>query len=248
MSKKLFLETTIQADRNFSHKRRRTNIDEAVEGKILISSTYVLGEYISSFVRNAVGLHGLLMQSENTSEALCRFGERFHSTREFDRALKVFNAITDDGNMDKKNALKRLNILIEDIMISRFYRNIQEPLLNNTNCIRAQTRPYKEDTFWRFSNNCTKKKAPQCNIKQFVDSNKITFKKLEEIKCKNLEKCINIIKENNESSFQHGIKCWQIGDAIICHEAPTDSIICTTNTIDYEPICEILVKDFSKLK
>ncbi|MBC8231359.1 hypothetical protein H8E77_17545 [bacterium] len=43
---KLFLETTIQIQKDFGTKERRRNIKKALQGKQILTSTYVMMEYL----------------------------------------------------------------------------------------------------------------------------------------------------------------------------------------------------------
>lgn len=243
MDAPIFLETTIQADRNFSHRTIRKEISEKLSGKELISSTYVLGELVSNFLRNSIAFYNLLVESETTNEALARFGERFFSARQFSRVMKVFASITEDGNMRKQEVLDRLDLLIEDTMLDRYLDDLKE-IINQTKCARASARPYKEDGLWRINIKCRKKPKPGCLIEEFLKVNKKTFAELESIGDKHLENCIGTIKNINQGKdIPYGTSCWDIGDAIICHESPADSPIYTTNLKDFKPICKLLGKN-----
>lgn len=238
----VFLETTIQADRNFSHRANRNKIKESLDGKELISSTYVIGELINNFLKNTIAFYTLLVESETTNEALSRFGEKFYSTRQYNRIIKIFSSITEDGNMQKEDVLDRLDILIEDTMINRFQNDLNI-LSNETKCTRAVTRPIKEDGLWHIKFECRKKPKPLCKIKEFIDKNKITFEAIETIDAKSLENCINLIKKINcGEELPYGKACWNIGDAIICHESPNEALIFTTNKKDFDPICQTIGK------
>lgn len=239
----VFLETTIQADRNFSHRANREKIRNSLEGKQLISSTYVVGELISNFLKNTTTFQNLLFESQTTSEALSRFGERFYSTRQFSRVMKIFASVTEDGNMQKEDVLDRLDILIENTMIDRFQDDLVI-LINDTKCTRAIARPIKEDGLWHIKFECRKKPKPQCFIREFINFHTTTFKLIESITDKNLELCIEIIKKiNSGKELPYGTSCWKIGDAIICHESPKDALIYTTNKKDFIPICQKVGKE-----
>lgn len=239
----VFLETTIQADRNFSYKSRREEIEKNLQGKTLLCSTYVLGEFINNFLKNAVTFYNLLVNSENTNDALSRLGQVLYSERQFDRVIKIFSAITEDGNMSKKDVLLRLDMLIEDLMVARFFRKLYPDLLNQTECIRANARPLKVDGHWKLEMGCSKKLKPPCNIIEFINSNSQTFKQIESINEQHMVETIEIVKEiNNKETVPCGRKCWKIGDVIICQEPPGACLIYTTNIKDFEPICNIIKK------
>lgn len=253
MTDTIFLETTIQADRNFSYYSKRKEIAEKLKGKKLVSSSYVLGEIKSNFLQNAITFYNLLQECETTNEALARLSSPvLHSTRQYDRVLKIFSCLTEDGNMSKRNVEKRLNMLIEDGFVSRFFRDLDEKLINETECFRAKVNPEYEDGFWKpLKFNCTARAKNICNICAFFESNSEKIKAIEEV-CekennKNLTEMASILKEiREENKKPQGKRCWKLGDVIICNELPTDCKIYTTNKKDYEPICGVIGKELYK--
>lgn len=247
MVKLLFLETTIQADRNFNYKSERNKVNAELEGKTLLCSTYVLGEFVNNFLQNTITFYNLLIDSTSTGEALVRLGSRFHSTRQYNRVMRILSVLTEDGKINREELLPRLDILIEDIMISRFYSKLQLPLIDGTKCHRAIVKPVKEDGLWRLRITCRKNPKPPCRMEQFYTEHKENFVRLEEITDDHLKECIGIVKNiNNKKDLPLGKNCWAIGDFVICHESPNNSVIYTTNLKDYEPICNIIGKKLYK--
>lgn len=110
MSDTIFLETTIQADRNFSYYSKRKEIGEKLKGKKLVSSSYVLGEIKSNFLQNAITFYNLLQECDTTNEALARLNfPVLQTVRQFGRVLEIFACLTEDGNMSKK--------MLKDVLI-----------------------------------------------------------------------------------------------------------------------------------
>ena len=72
---KLFLETTIQIQKDFGTKERRRNIKKALQGKQLLTSTYVMMEYLRTIVADAVYIYVKLKETENIGEALIHLSE-----------------------------------------------------------------------------------------------------------------------------------------------------------------------------
>ena len=62
---KLFLETTIQIQKDFGTKERRRNIKKELQGKRLLTSTYVMMEYLRTIVADAVYLYVKLKETED---------------------------------------------------------------------------------------------------------------------------------------------------------------------------------------
>ncbi|NSW91342.1 MAG: hypothetical protein HPY74_11845 [Firmicutes bacterium] len=249
MSSKVFLETTIQIDRNFSNLPRRNKINNNLKEMQLLSSSYVLGEMKFNLLRNAITFYNLLQQSETTNEALDRLCSVVYSTGQYSRVLKIFSFLTEDGNMDKVNVERRLNMLIEDLFESRFYRNITTPLLNETECLRAKAEPEYEDGFWKIKFNCNVRMKEQCKICDFIKKNLKNFQLIEsliideDIDKSNVCDIIKTLKEiRQDNKKPYGQRCWKIGDAIISNEVPEDTLLYTTNEKDYKLICEKLNK------
>jgi len=236
----IFLETTIQIDRNFTHKQ--IQIDKILKNKTLYSSTYVLGEYKSNILKDAIAFYNLLEQSDSTKEALSRLSEVLYSTRQYDRVIKIFSCLVEDGNMSKKDVKKRLSFLIEDIIINRFMRGLKKDLINTTRCMRANAYPEKIDGMWKLQYiSCRQKPKPNCEVVEFIKENSQCLEKICELKQKNLseliitlEKCLSL------KALPYGRNCSRIGDAIISCEVPKKCMIYTTNKKDYSPICKVL--------
>ncbi len=252
MSDTIFLETTIQADRNFSYSSERNKIREKLKGKKLVSSSYVLGELKSNFLQNAITFYNLLQECDTTNEALVRLSKVLYSTRQYDRVLKIFSYLTEDGNMSKRDVERRLNMLIEDTFIKRFFTGLDENLIDETECFKAKVNPEYEDGFWKpLKFNCTARAKNICNICAFFESNSENIKFIEEACEKadnqNLTEMASILKEiREENKKPQGKRCWKLGDVIICNELPTDCKIYTTNKKDYEPICGVIGKELYK--
>ncbi len=250
MDKEIFLETTIQIDRNFSSRAIRTSVNEKLKDKKIISSTYVLGEIRFNLLKRAIDFYGLLKQSDDVMEALDRLNA--FSTSQYAIELKVYISIAEDGQMETKELLRRLDILIEDLIDSRCKRGIKTSLLNETGCIRATVQPKYIDGLWKIEFGCNAKMKGKCNICSFVHEHaeefdlikKLGTEKVKELKKTNIPKMANVLSlicDNGKTP--QGENCWKIGDVIISNEAPNDSVIYTTNIKDYKPICEKIGKE-----
>lgn len=248
MEEKIFLETTIQVDRNFSEPNVRKNISEKLKDKKLISSTYVLGEIKSNLLQNAITFYNLLQECETTSEAIDRLSSVIYSDRQYSRVLKIFANLAEDNNMNIKDLKKRLDMLIEDLFESRFFNNLEMPLINDTKCIRADAVPIKTDGLWKLERKCNAKINKLCNIENIHQSEEENIEKIENVclnsKNKNLNDIANILKEiRNDGKKPLGRRCWKIGDLVICLESPDRCKIYTTNIKDYKPLCDLLDKE-----
>ena len=235
----LFMETTVQADKFLGERERKNNIRNMCKNKKLVSSTYVLGEFKSNFLKDATSLYILVKDSADIGEAIIRFSE-VYSKRISSRMGKLFgNLIKDCGIDNKEELLDTLEFYIEDLLVKRFKEDIDKILIDNTKCVRSLAKPYKEDGVWRINVSCTKKPNPKCNVKEFLINDNIdSLKKLTQLpeQMKNVEDIIYQIVNNKD--LPYGNNCRTLGDTIIALEAPKDSIIFSTNKKDFEPICE----------
>lgn len=237
---RIYLDTTIQADRYYEIRSVREKIKEKLNGHELLSSTYVLGELKSNFLKDLTQFYVFLSDPdvENYNEALVRF-QRYagYHNRAYGRVLKVLNRLNDDGNMNKNDLLARLDIIIETIFERRFYKGVSE-VVNNTGCVRAQAKPVKEGYLWNIDHGCRKKQPPACNIVDYVNAN---LKEMSSFASTNIARQMKMVLDQGraEPTVLYGRKCWKTGDAMITLEAPRDSVIYTTNTDDFRPLVQV---------
>lgn len=235
----IFMETTVQADKFLGKKSRKQHILAVCKDNKLISSTYVLGEFKSNFLKDATALYNLVEDSDDVRDAMIRFEETY-SKRISNRMNKLFaNIIVICGIDDKEEILAVIEMFIEDILIKRFKEGIDKILIDNTKCERSLAIPEKIDGVWTINVKCSKKAKPKCNIKEFLlEHNLDNIKKILEMpkELKNVEDTVYSII--SKSDVPYGNNCRTLGDTIIILEAPEDSRIFTTNIKDFGPICE----------
>lgn len=239
----IFMETTVQADKFLAKKERKDYIKNICQNKKLVSSTYVLGEFKSNFLKDATKLYNLLWDSETVGEAVIRFEETY-SKRINSRMCKLFgNLINECGVNDKTEILDRLEIYIEDILVKRFKKGIDKILIDNTKCLRSLAVPEKYGNTWTMNVSCVQNPNPKCNIKKFLTTDNIdNIKKLVKLPDEMSKMREVIQKVINDEAKPYGNNCRTMGDAIISLEAPNESQILTTNTKDFKPICNCIDK------
>lgn len=233
------METTVQADKFLGKKSRKQHIQTVCKDNNLISSTYVLGEFKSNFLKDATALYNLVADSDDIRDAMIRFEETY-SKRISNRMNKLFaNIITICGIDDKEEILETIEMYIEDILLKRFKEGVDKLLIDNTKCDRSLAIPEKIDGVWTINVKCSKRAKPKCNIKEFLlDNNLDNIKRITAMpeELKNVENIVDkIIKK---SDVPYGNNCRTLGDTIIILEAPKDCKIFTTNVKDFKPICE----------
>lgn len=89
---KLFMDTTVQADKFLGKKERKEYIKSVCTNRNLVSSTYVLGEFKSNFVKDATALYNLIKDSDDLAEALIRL-EEIYSKRISNRMTKLLGNV-----------------------------------------------------------------------------------------------------------------------------------------------------------
>jgi hypothetical protein len=241
----LFLDTTIQADKFLANKDKKAYIKEICKDKKLISSTYVLGEFKSTFVKDAILLYNLINDCETVGEAVKRF-ENHYKSRVASRMAKLFGNLLEECENNKEEILDRLDIYIEDLLVKRFNDGIEKILINTTKCSRAFSKPLKEGGVWEIDVSCRQTPPPKCNIEFFLLEDKIyELKKLIHLPDDfiKLKEVLKEICDNNALPF--GNNCRTLGDAIIIIEVPDDAKVFSTNIKDFKPICELLNRNLA---
>ncbi len=236
---KALLDTTIQIDRIFGSDRRIARINEVLKGKQLISSTYVLGEYYKNIVNDFVTLYNIFLQENDIKQTGCRITENIFG-RSQSRIFKLFNNIAANCSYDLDLIKDSLENYV-DILIGRFNEYLID-ILDNTNCYRAKATVIYEDGIPILKNILCSKKNKQCCICEFWEKRQNELKKL----LKNPEyndDLKKIIKSAllDPNQFK-GINCMKLGDTVIASEilGLTDTVICSSNKKDFEPICKSL--------
>ena len=64
-AQKIFLDTTIQIERMTATHTRQIEIAKALQGKYIVTSTYVYGEYLRALVKDAIVLYDLIRTKEH---------------------------------------------------------------------------------------------------------------------------------------------------------------------------------------
>lgn len=115
---KALLDTTIQIDRIFGSDMRIGRINQILNGKELISTTYVLGECYKNIVNDFVTLYNIFLQENSIVQTGCRITENIFGRKQ-GRMFKLFNNIASNCDYDieliKDNLDNYLNLLIRKI-------------------------------------------------------------------------------------------------------------------------------------
>jgi hypothetical protein len=235
------MDTTVQADKYLGSKDKRQYIISICKKNKLISSTYVLGEFKSSFLRDATALYTLVLDSYDIPEVLIRLEETF-SKRIDDRMSKLLGNLIRELGLNKDELLDRLEYYIEDLLIKRFKQDLDSILLDDTKCLRSNAKPYKENSTWKIDTHCRQSQHPKCCIISFFEKNREDAVKIIDLPV-HMEKIQKLlVKVLSKQVKPYGNNCRTLGDTIICLEAPKGSCIFSTNKKDFIPLCEKLKK------
>lgn len=249
---KVHLDTTIQIDRIFGSDKRKSRIAEVLEGKELVTSTYVLGEYYNNMVNDYITLYHIFLQEKDIKQTGCRITEKAFG-RSQGRMFKLFNDLVSccDGDLE----------LIEDnldnylqVMLARFHEGIDETLMNETECHRAKAKVVYEDGIPRLESLRCRKEDHQCEVCTFWMQRKEDLERL--LENQNYDRTLKEIIEQSlqENKNFKGRNCSKLGDTVITAEAigKKDMEVCSSNRGDFEPICEsfgvsLTVPDYKNL-
>ncbi len=70
----LFLDITIQIERIVGDRTRQSALRNELANYRLVTSTYVLGEYLRTLVKDAIQLHRLVVQHTHLDEVITYLG------------------------------------------------------------------------------------------------------------------------------------------------------------------------------
>jgi hypothetical protein len=88
----IFLDTTIQIDRIGSSAKRQVQLEKELANYRLITSTYVLGEYLRTIVKDAIYLYGLVTEYAYLDEVIIYLGCH-PNKRESSRMLMILGGL-----------------------------------------------------------------------------------------------------------------------------------------------------------
>ncbi|MFQ6032256.1 MAG: hypothetical protein ACE5K2_04975 [Candidatus Zixiibacteriota bacterium] len=239
----LFLETTLQVERVFGSERIKRLINEAVRGRSLITSTYVLMEFKRTITSDFVNFYNALEQEENISEALAQLAKSYG--RHSSRYLLILSVILRERRtLNKEKTLEILSRYIRWDLRRRFYRGIDH-VIDETQCPLSVKEPVFENGFYSLDVTCRKGENP-CKVSELIRENLEDVKKIFEAlkgapSAKGMVELLGKVVEDPKE--MDGRTCQLLGDVVIVLEAPRDTPILTTDRL-YRLICEAIGKKY----
>lgn len=245
MQSKIFLDTTIQIERLTATRTRQMAIAKVLNGKHIVTSSYVLGEYLRTLVNDAVQLFELINATESTYDVETQIANLMNK-RSARRCLLLWTMYHRSGIYDHSMMRKKLDNDIEYGLVNRFMLGIDE-FLDTTCCGLAKERPMLGEETYQLRTQCTRR-VKECELVALLQKYKPKIQLLAD-GLKNhsdrslvrISKLCTLILEDPDVA--RGRNCtWYLGDLVIALEAPKDTAIYTSNLRHFEPICELLGK------
>ena len=235
----ILLDTTVQIERIFKRSKKEW-IQDIISNNNCGSSTYVLGEFKNTIVKDFVTLYNI-MQIEDT---LAGVRENINDTvfhRSYARVYYIFNDLCKIYNDDYELIKEELRTYPKRLE-KRFQYGLQSPLFDETSCHRAKAQVSMIDGKAEITDiNCSKK-DDFCNSCKFWDKHKTYIKGLENEE--NLQDKIkhSLLKIVEDGELLKVNICKNLGDCIISLEAmqTEKKKVCTTNRKDFQPICDYI--------
>jgi len=255
----IFLETTIQVYKVFDEEKRG-KIFKIIDGKKVLTSTYVEAEFKRTFLYDCIRFYNILRVSDTVKEAINRTHRamllpylkdiRKTSLKEFPvRIAQILNEFAEDQRKDKNRLLRLLRRLIIGRLMDKFDDRVDEKL-NKTNCAITKLKPVRKEDSYDLEIKCDKR-YKNCKIGNFLTDNKNLLRKVvkgleslppKEKKIKSLNNFIDygkkVLSNTNEAYGKR--TCWPLGDIIISLENPIDCCLYTTNEKHFASIYQAL--------
>jgi hypothetical protein len=245
-SRPLFLETTAAIGRHFGTRAHRVFLADAVTGRQIITSTFVLFEYKRVVQRACVEFHRLLTRERNLSEALRVFSQSY-SVSQLSIGLSLFYPLFEEAGHNVSEVLERLAWLI-DYDLMRLFRAGVDEILDPTRCALAFQQPQHQGATYAPGFLSVARATFDCNLPGFIETHRDDFQAIYtamtaagDPRTRRLRQVLaRVIRHPEESRGRNALT---LGDAIIAVEMPGEAFLLTTNRGDFEPLCAALGKE-----
>jgi hypothetical protein len=240
-----FLDTTIQIERVTAIRTRQQTIARELAGKRVITSSYVLGEYKRTLVRDAIVLYNLVQKTEELFDVETQIAQLFNK-RSVSRCLLLWATLHRQGIYERKKILRSLHTYITHGLVNRFMFGIDE-ILNTTECGLAKEGPVLEQTDYQLRTHCTRR-VKECLLAERCHEQRSSLQTLVERLRDHPEAtlariatlCAQILQDPD---MARGRNCTAyLGDLVIALELPTEAALYTTNHRHFAPLCAYLGK------
>jgi hypothetical protein len=258
--KVLFLETTIQIERVAASRARQASLRRELASYRLVTSTYVLGEYLRTLVKDAVRLHRLVAEHTHLDDVMTAIGQH-PNKREASRMLLIGGMVlrsSDDWKSQdasiRDTLLERLARYAEFALLNHFLGGIDE-LLDITACGLARERPtvwqagqgVRGEELYRLRSQCVRH-IRECDLAERMTEWRPELKALAEGLSGQDDPALARMGKLayqvlDDPALARGRNCtWYLADLIIALELPVEMPLYTTNRRHFEPLLAILGK------
>lgn len=255
----IFLDTTIQIDRIAGSAKRQVQLEKELANYRLITSTYVLGEYLRTIVKDAIYLYGLVDKSTYLDEVITDLG-RHPNKRESSRMMMILGGLLRSGRVvppsfqlqTRSDFQERLSRYIEIGLLKHFMVGIIE-LVDTTQCGLARERPQLvalpagDLLSYQLRSQCIRR-VRECDLAEQMaiwrPERKALANGLTRESDPVLVRMGQLARQISEDPvIARGRNCtWYLGDLVIALELPADVPLYTTNVRHFAPILAILGK------
>lgn len=251
----LFLETTIQIERVLGSRTSQATLHAELANYRLVTSRYVLGEYLRTVVKDAVYLHRVVTSIPTVDDAMTAIAQH-QNKKEASRMMLLMGALLRMGSSlapttaARHDLLDRLARMIDVTLVNRFTFGIDQ-WIDDVECGLANERPQSwqaEGTFsYQLRSQCIRRVRecaldarlagwrPQLEkiVAAFQNDSDPVFARMSELAA----------QINDDPIVARGRNCtWYLGDLVIALELPVEVPLYTTNRRHFAPLLEVLGK------
>lgn len=235
---RLFLDTTIQIDRIFGSRKKRNMIREICAGKECCCTTYVLGEFYATIMRDVVTVYSVLLRENDLNEAE-RYVAELARNRTANRTHKIFIHLRELYDNDLEKMKCEMESYFEDLLFM-FYRGVNATLSDRTHCQRGKAQIKYYDRIPVVEGVGCRKTDCHCDIERFWTDHCALLADMsfpDTLGDPPRELLAQIREHKNDVK---GNSCRTLGDSIIVLEArDNQGDVCSTNQKDFLPLCEM---------
>lgn len=256
----LFLETTIQIERIVGSNASQAALRNELAGYRLVTSAYVLGEYLRTLVKDAAQLHHIITRQTSLAGVMTYLGQH-PNKRESSRMMLIFGALlrttrTPETQFDvntRLGLLDRLSRYLEISLTSQFMIDIVE-LIDSTHCGLASERPVLRDALpgsvplYHLRSQCVRH-IRECDLAEHLAEQwQPELRALAQGLAQETDPALMRIHQLIQQIIRNpilarGRNCtWYLGDMIIALELPSEIPLYTTNRRHFVPLLNILGK------
>ena len=242
---RVFLDTTIQIERLTGTRARRAQLTAQLAGKEIVTSTYVLGEFLRTLVRDCITLYTLVSQNVYLDDVEVQIANRFNK-REASRCLLLWASLHRARAYGREKVLCTLRTYIEYGLVQAFMAGVDQ-VSDATGCGLAQERPRRVEGTYRLRAQC-RREVKECRLEEWLATYSAALDGVApHLRASGEPALVRIGELLGE--FPHapetvrGRNCtWYLGDLIITLECPADAALYTTNRRHFGVLCAQLGK------